>query len=145
MVDIQYYFAGKNLKNKLDCIWFKKYFFTPSSEISKAIHFLFISSLALQLPLGRTTVMHLIPRESLPEPNSQGIFISLRFSFFCMQKKFLINIFLVHILYFNCFLAHDFLFLSKSTIPYLVQDLLQIYLKNVIFKFMHVIFITFVI
>jgi hypothetical protein len=26
---------------------------------------------ALQLPLGRTTVMHLIPRESLPEPNSQ--------------------------------------------------------------------------
>ncbi|GFY75713.1 ubiquitin-like protein 3 [Trichonephila inaurata madagascariensis] len=26
---------------------------------------------ALQLPLGRTTVMHLIPRENLPEPNSQ--------------------------------------------------------------------------
>ncbi|KAF8785405.1 Ubiquitin-like protein 3 like protein [Argiope bruennichi] len=26
---------------------------------------------ALQLPLGRTTVMHLVPRENLPEPNSQ--------------------------------------------------------------------------
>uniref|UniRef100_A0A131YF82 Ubiquitin-like protein 3 n=2 Tax=Rhipicephalus TaxID=426455 RepID=A0A131YF82_RHIAP len=27
---------------------------------------------ALQLPLGKTTVMHLVPRENLPEPNSQG-------------------------------------------------------------------------
>lgn len=27
---------------------------------------------ALQLPLGRTSVMHLVPRETLPEPNSQG-------------------------------------------------------------------------
>ncbi|GFT17080.1 ubiquitin-like protein 3 [Nephila pilipes] len=26
---------------------------------------------ALQLPMGRTTVMHLVPRENLPEPNSQ--------------------------------------------------------------------------
>ncbi|XP_075544933.1 ubiquitin like 3 isoform X1 [Dermacentor variabilis] len=26
---------------------------------------------ALQLPLGKTTVMHLVPRENLPEPNSQ--------------------------------------------------------------------------
>lgn len=26
---------------------------------------------ALQLPLGRTSVMHLVPRENLPEPNSQ--------------------------------------------------------------------------
>ncbi|XP_013791457.1 ubiquitin-like protein 3 isoform X2 [Limulus polyphemus] len=25
---------------------------------------------ALQLPLGRTTVMHLVPRENLPEPSS---------------------------------------------------------------------------
>lgn len=29
-------------------------------------------SAALQLPLGRTSVMHLVPRENLPEPNSQG-------------------------------------------------------------------------
>ncbi|GBP64020.1 Ubiquitin-like protein 3 [Eumeta japonica] len=28
---------------------------------------------ALALPLGRTTVMHLVPREHLPEPNSHGI------------------------------------------------------------------------
>lgn len=27
---------------------------------------------ALQLPLGKTTVMHLVPRENLPEPNPQG-------------------------------------------------------------------------
>ncbi|XP_002733302.1 ubiquitin-like protein 3 [Saccoglossus kowalevskii] len=27
---------------------------------------------ALQLPTGKTTVMHLVPRENLPEPNSQG-------------------------------------------------------------------------
>ena len=28
---------------------------------------------ALGLPTGKTTVMHLVPRESLPEPNSQGM------------------------------------------------------------------------
>lgn len=28
---------------------------------------------ALALPFGKTTVMHLVPRETLPEPNSQGI------------------------------------------------------------------------
>ena len=28
--------------------------------------------LALKLPLGKTTVMHLVARETLPEPNSQG-------------------------------------------------------------------------
>jgi hypothetical protein len=27
---------------------------------------------ALGLPLSKTTVMHLVPRENLPEPNSQG-------------------------------------------------------------------------
>ncbi|KAI8508815.1 ubiquitin-like protein 3 isoform X1 [Branchiostoma floridae] len=27
---------------------------------------------ALQLPVGKTTVMHLVARENLPEPNSQG-------------------------------------------------------------------------
>uniref|UniRef100_A0A674NZR8 Ubiquitin-like protein 3 n=2 Tax=Takifugu rubripes TaxID=31033 RepID=A0A674NZR8_TAKRU len=27
---------------------------------------------ALKLPLGRSTVMHLVARETLPEPNSQG-------------------------------------------------------------------------
>lgn len=30
---------------------------------------------ALVLPLGKTTVMHLVPRDNLPEPNSQGNFI----------------------------------------------------------------------
>ncbi|KAF9422126.1 hypothetical protein HW555_002147 [Spodoptera exigua] len=29
---------------------------------------------ALGLPLGRTTVMHLVPREHLPEPNSHDLF-----------------------------------------------------------------------
>lgn len=29
---------------------------------------------ALGLPFGKTTVMHLVPRENLPEPNSQGLF-----------------------------------------------------------------------
>jgi len=29
---------------------------------------------ALGLPFGKTTVMHLVPRENLPEPNSQGNF-----------------------------------------------------------------------
>lgn len=27
---------------------------------------------ALVLPMGKTTVMHLVPRDNLPEPNSQG-------------------------------------------------------------------------
>lgn len=30
---------------------------------------------ALGLPPGRTSVMHLVPRETLPEPNSQGEFV----------------------------------------------------------------------
>ncbi|MBN3297532.1 UBL3 protein, partial [Amia calva] len=29
---------------------------------------------ALKLPLGKTTVMHLVARETLPEPNSQGMY-----------------------------------------------------------------------
>ncbi|CAH1370335.1 unnamed protein product [Tenebrio molitor] len=31
---------------------------------------------ALGLPFGKTTVMHLVPRENLPEPNSQGGFVA---------------------------------------------------------------------
>lgn len=31
---------------------------------------------ALGLPLGRTTVMHLVPREHLPEPNSHGTYVA---------------------------------------------------------------------
>ncbi|CAG2167948.1 unnamed protein product [Oppiella nova] len=31
---------------------------------------------ALQLPLGKTSVMHLVPRENLPEPNSQERILS---------------------------------------------------------------------
>lgn len=34
---------------------------------------------ALGLPLGKTTVMHLVPRDNLPEPNSQGEQTLLRF------------------------------------------------------------------
>lgn len=30
---------------------------------------------ALGLPMGKTTVMHLVPRDNLPEPNSQGSFV----------------------------------------------------------------------
>ena len=33
---------------------------------------------ALGLPFGKTTVMHLVPRESLPEPNSQGMYARLK-------------------------------------------------------------------
>lgn len=33
---------------------------------------------ALQLPLGKTTVMHLVARENLPEPNNQGMYSTLK-------------------------------------------------------------------
>lgn len=39
------------------------------------------SMLALKLPLGKTTVMHLVARETLPEPNSQGNQLSVPPSF----------------------------------------------------------------
>lgn len=46
-----------------------------------SIHAVFFSPLsfnaALKLPLGKTTVMHLVARETLPEPNSQGNHLSL--------------------------------------------------------------------
>uniref|UniRef100_A0A3Q3J5X8 Ubiquitin-like protein 3 n=1 Tax=Monopterus albus TaxID=43700 RepID=A0A3Q3J5X8_MONAL len=41
---------------------------------------------ALKLPLGKTTVMHLVARETLPEPNSQGN--QLRVSLLSFQKAF---------------------------------------------------------
>lgn len=41
---------------------------------------------ALGLPLGKTTVMHLVPRDNLPEPNSQG-----RFSKKKKKKKYGFN------------------------------------------------------
>lgn len=46
---------------------------------------------ALGLPLGKTTVMHLVPRDNLPEPNSQGkskIFIIIFINFIqtCLKK-----------------------------------------------------------
>ncbi len=37
---------------------------------------------ALGLPTGKTTVMHLVPRESLPEPNSQGKVYTIIFSIY---------------------------------------------------------------
>ena len=45
---------------------------------------------ALGLPTGKTTVMHLVPRESLPEPNSQGNYklnISIKWSDFYKIKN----------------------------------------------------------
>jgi hypothetical protein len=42
---------------------------------------------ALGLPQGKTTVMHLVPRENLPEPNSQGQSLSLRMSFSHVSKN----------------------------------------------------------
>lgn len=44
---------------------------------------------ALGLPLGKTTVMHLVPRDNLPEPNSQGKCLFLTF----VKKSFIIIIF----------------------------------------------------
>lgn len=49
----------------------------PSSNILRLIYqgrFLHgnVTLGALQLPLGKTTVMHLVARENLPEPNNQG-------------------------------------------------------------------------
>ncbi|XP_048774396.1 ubiquitin-like protein 3 [Ostrea edulis] len=49
----------------------------PSSNILRLIYqgrFLHgnVTLGALQLPQGKTTVMHLVPRENLPEPNNQG-------------------------------------------------------------------------
>ena len=50
--------------------------FYRKGSILEYVLFLFISFFnyftALGLPTGKTTVMHLVPRESLPEPNSQG-------------------------------------------------------------------------
>uniref|UniRef100_A0A3B1IW35 Ubiquitin-like protein 3 n=1 Tax=Astyanax mexicanus TaxID=7994 RepID=A0A3B1IW35_ASTMX len=37
---------------------------------------------ALKLPFGKTTVMHLVARETLPEPNSQGNYFFLSLSLF---------------------------------------------------------------
>ncbi|KAK2184762.1 hypothetical protein NP493_253g00015 [Ridgeia piscesae] len=34
-----------------------------------------LGGVALQLPLGKTTVMHLVARENLPEPNNQVVFL----------------------------------------------------------------------
>ena len=45
------------------------YFCSSSVCPTKLTSFCFV---ALGLPTGKTTVMHLVPRESLPEPNSQG-------------------------------------------------------------------------
>ncbi|ESP02182.1 hypothetical protein LOTGIDRAFT_230575 [Lottia gigantea] len=49
----------------------------PSSNILRLIYqgrFLHgnVTLAALQLPTGKTTVMHLVARENLPEPNNQG-------------------------------------------------------------------------
>lgn len=46
---------------------------------------------ALGLPFGKTTVMHLVPRENLPEPNSQGT--STQFLVSYEKKKIYIYIY----------------------------------------------------
>ena len=42
---------------------------------------------ALQLPAGKTTVMHLVARENLPEPNNRGEFASSLCIFSFKAKK----------------------------------------------------------
>ncbi|EGI64213.1 Ubiquitin-like protein 3, partial [Acromyrmex echinatior] len=52
---------------------------------------------ALGLPFGKTTVMHLVPRENLPEPNSQGEFarsVHVISSFVKVVTKLLVCLFL---------------------------------------------------
>ncbi|OXB81412.1 UNVERIFIED_CONTAM: hypothetical protein H355_001629 [Colinus virginianus] len=46
---------------------------------------------ALKLPFGKTTVMHLVARETLPEPNSQGMLCTRNVSY---SKQQFFNIFL---------------------------------------------------
>ncbi|MBN3297515.1 UBL3 protein, partial [Amia calva] len=41
---------------------------------------------ALKLPPGRTTVMHLVARETLPEPNSHGEPICLSYLVLCLRS-----------------------------------------------------------
>ncbi|CAD6236180.1 GSCOCG00008089001-RA-CDS [Cotesia congregata] len=42
---------------------------------------------ALGLPFGKTTVMHLVPRENLPEPNSQGLLPNGDYMFVPHQRQ----------------------------------------------------------
>lgn len=42
---------------------------------------------ALGLPFGKTSVMHLVPRENLPEPNSQGNFSPSKICDFINKTK----------------------------------------------------------
>ena len=49
---------------------------------------------ALGLPFGKTTVMHLVPRENLPEPNSQG-----------WLRKMLYSSVVTYLMFFVIFLA----------------------------------------
>ncbi|WAQ99234.1 UBL3-like protein [Mya arenaria] len=46
----------------------KEFLFTHSSSAADITDYVY----SLQLPLGKTTVMHLVARENLPEPNNQG-------------------------------------------------------------------------
>jgi hypothetical protein len=57
---------------------------TTLSCIVKNIFFFFV---ALNLPLGKRSVMHLVARENLPEPPSQGreILIAHKSRFFFMR------------------------------------------------------------
>lgn len=43
-----------------------------------ALQTFFFFFAALKLPFGKTTVMHLVARETLPEPNSQGTLCKLQ-------------------------------------------------------------------
>ncbi|MBN3325385.1 UBL3 protein, partial [Atractosteus spatula] len=56
---------------------------------------------ALKLPLGKTTVMHLVARETLPEPNSQGNFITVAIKFMWTYDIYTFVVFFVS-LCINC-------------------------------------------
>lgn len=53
--------------------------------------------LALKLPLGKITVMHLVARETLPEPNSQGNYITEILFFFVYMVVFKLHHSVVHL------------------------------------------------
>lgn len=55
--------------------WEVNFSFVFTHSFGNEFYLFFAFLLALSLPLGKTTVMHLVAREHLPEPDSQGKFI----------------------------------------------------------------------
>ncbi|KTF90342.1 hypothetical protein cypCar_00014242 [Cyprinus carpio] len=51
----------------------KEFLFSPNDSAADIAKHVYDNwPMALKLPFGKTTVMHLVARETLPEPNSQG-------------------------------------------------------------------------